>query len=137
MFSSLCFAYSRTCCVGQQVDFLSFILHSAEFLPCDSRLCACISYIKKNEWINSCIFIHPTSSTTFPFPLLVFFSPKLQDFNMHVLMFCKKELFLLLMLSSIMIIVCVREAELYKQAVVKCTWEGQNDRRDAADHASS
>lgn len=41
------------------------------------------------------------------------------------------------MLSSIVIIVCVRDAELYKQAVVKCTWEGQNDRRDAADRASS
>lgn len=135
MFSSLCFASSRTCWMGQQVDFLSFILHSAEFLPCDSRLCAHISYIKKNEWINFCIFIHPTSSTTFPFPLLVFFF--FQNVSMHVFMFCKKELFLLLMLSSIMIIVCVREAELYKQAVVKCTWEGQNDRRDAADHASS
>lgn len=123
--------------MGQQVHFLSFILNSAGFLPCDSEVCACISYIKKNEWINSCIFIHPTSTSTsllFPFLFLSFFSPKLQDF---VFMFYKKELFLLLMLSSIMITVCVCDAELYKQAVVKCTWEGQSDRRDAADHASS
>lgn len=93
--------------------------------------------LRKMSGLTPASLFIPLHPLLFPFLFLSFFFPKLQDASMHVFMFCKKELFLLLMLSSIMIIICVRDADLYKQAVVKCTWEGQNDRRDAADHASS